>query len=123
MGWSVRSALPAMRFPLLALFGALDPHNSGGEEDAGDGESEDSMRLVAIVNSHSGINPPDYCSDEPNKGKIPHSHRGYLNNSSSQCDNSSIFRYFRNRTGNLRSKLDASQTSRRSIFILRPIHT
>jgi hypothetical protein len=53
------------------------------------------------VDSHSGINPPDHRAHEPDKGKIPHSHRGYLNDSGSQCDNSRLFRYFGNRTGNL----------------------
>jgi hypothetical protein len=106
---------------VLALFGAFHPHDPCGEKDAGDCEREDCMRLVAVMDSYCGINPPNDSSDEPNKGKIPHSHRGYLNDSSSQCDNSFIFRYFGNRTGHLSFKLDASQTSRRSIFILRRI--
>jgi hypothetical protein len=53
------------------------------------------------VDSHGGINPPDHRAHEPDKGKIPHSHRGYLNDSGSQCDNSPLFHYFGNRTGNL----------------------
>jgi hypothetical protein len=50
------------------------------------------------VDGDSGINPPDYRADEPYKGKIPHSHRGYLNDTGSQCDNSLTIRYFGNRT-------------------------
>jgi hypothetical protein len=50
------------------------------------------------VDGDSGINPPDHGADEPDKGQIPHSHRGYLKDASSQCDNSSTIHYFGNRT-------------------------
>jgi hypothetical protein len=79
-----------------ALFGALDPHDARGEEDAGNRQRQHSVRLIAIVDSHRRINPPDRRAHEPDKGKIPHSHRGYLNDYSSQCDNSALIRYFGN---------------------------
>jgi hypothetical protein len=52
------------------------------------------------VDRNSGINPPNHRSHEPDEGKIPHSHRGYLKDTCSQCDNSSTFRYFGNRNAN-----------------------
>src|ERR1700742_3362598 len=99
---SVKRAFRTPRVrPGLALLGALDPHDAGGEENAGYRERQDGVGFVVIVDSHGGINPPDHCAHEPDKGKIPHSHRGYLNDSGSQCDNSRLFHYFGNRTGNL----------------------
>jgi hypothetical protein len=81
----------------LALFGVFHPHDSRGEEDTGDRQREDGVGFVAIVDGHSGVNPPNHSTHEPDKGKIPHSHRGYLNHTGSQCDNSLTFHYFGNR--------------------------
>jgi len=39
----------------LALFGALHPHDAGGEEDAGHGERQNSVRFVAIVDGYSSF--------------------------------------------------------------------
>jgi hypothetical protein len=83
---------------LSTLFCALHPHDPCGEKDTGDHERQKRMRLIAIVERHRGINPPNHRTHEPDKGKIPHSHRGYLNNTSSQCDNLLIFHYFGNLT-------------------------
>jgi hypothetical protein len=85
-----------------ALFGALHPHDPGGKEDTGHRERQDGMGFVAVVNGHRGVDPPDNRPHKPDKGKIPHSHRGYLNDTGSQCDISSTFHYFGNRTGDLR---------------------
>jgi hypothetical protein len=70
------------------------------------------MGLVAVMDGNCGVDPPNYRADEPNKGEIPHSHRGYLNDAGLQCDNSLIFHYFRNRIVTDRSKL--------ALFILEP---
>jgi hypothetical protein len=83
---------------LATPFRALHPHDPCGEKDAGDYKRQERMRLIAVVECHRGINPPDHRSDEPDKGKIPHSHRGYLNKTRSQCDNLLIFHYFGNLT-------------------------
>jgi hypothetical protein len=79
-----------------ALFGVFDPDDSGSEEDAGDGKGQQGMRPVTEMDCHSCVNPPHHGAHEPDKGKISHSHRGYLSNTRSQCDNPAAFRYFGN---------------------------
>jgi hypothetical protein len=69
---------------MLALFRTLHPHDARGEENASYRKRQDGVRLIAVVNGDSGINPPDDGAHEPDKGKIPHSHRGYLNDTGSQ---------------------------------------
>src|SRR5271163_3773382 len=48
-----------------ALFGALDPHDARGEEDASNRQRQHRVRLIAIVDSHRRIDPPDHCAHEP----------------------------------------------------------
>src|ERR1700677_557989 len=79
-----------------AFFGVLDPHDAGGEEDTGNRQCQHRVRLIAIVDGDRRIDPPDHRAHEPDKGKIPHSHRGYLNEYCSQCVNSGPIRYFGN---------------------------
>ena len=85
----------------LAFLGAFYPHDSGSEEDTGYRESEDGVGSVVVVDGYCGIYPPHDRAHKPDKGQIPHSHRGYLNDTDSQCDNSGAFRYFGNRKRNL----------------------
>jgi hypothetical protein len=96
----------------LSFFLAFDAHDASGEEDAGDGQGEDGVGFISVVDGDGGVYPPDDGADEPDEGDVPHSHRGYLNSFGLQCDNNQGFHYFGNRIELVRSKT--------ALFILDP---